>query len=415
MIKNLKPGYQNLCQICSGSNLQQIISMGHTGLCDSPLSTDQLSRPEINYPLNYLRCRSCGLVQLDYVVESKELFHPAYPYRSAITDSLRTLLWGLARRMLSKTSIRPGSLVVDIGSNDGTLLEGFSREGMRVLGVEATNIAQFANEKGIETYQEFFSPDTVRRILPAHGRASLVSAANVFAHVGKFLDLMVGVHELLEDGGYFVTESHYQMDILQTLQWDSIYHEHMRFYLLKPLQFIFEHTGFTLVDVERIPNYGGSIRVVARKGRGHSINPSVASLLAEEEHQGCYSDETYKKFSQRIFDSRRQIRQTLVETATNHGPVPGIGCPGRCVTLLAFCGVGTDLMPYIAEQSSSLKLGMFTPTTHIPIVDEERLFREQPPFAMILSWHYAEAIVAAMRKKGLKSRVLVPLPFIKEI
>lgn len=327
MIKNLKPGHQANCQICSGSNLQKVVSMGHSGLCDSPLSLEQLAHPEINYPLNYLRCRSCGLVQLDYVVDSKELFHAGYPYRSAITDSLRTLLWGLARRMLGKTGIRPGSLVVDIGSNDGTLLEGFAREGMRVLGVEATNIARLANDKGIETYQEFFSPDTVRRIVPSHGRADLVSAANVFAHVGNFLDLMVGVHELLKDGGYFVTESHYQMDILDTLQWDSIYHEHMRFYLLKPLQFIFEHTGFTLVDVERIPNYGGSIRVVARKGKNHSVSPSVGVLLAEEERKGCYSDETYKNFSERIADSRSLIRRTLVEKSASHGPIPESAVP----------------------------------------------------------------------------------------
>ena len=147
----------------------------------------------------------------------------------------------------------------------------------------------------------------------------------------------------------------------------------------------------------------------------HPLRIHADTLLELEEKAGCYQDKTYENFAQRTRASRAEIRRTLVEKARDHGPIPGIGCPGRCVTLLAYCGVGDDLMPYIAEQSTSLKLGMYTPSTHIPIVDEERLFREQPAYAMILSWHYADAIVKAMRARGLKSRVLVPLPTVREI
>ena len=415
MIKNLVSGPLDECQICSSRDLQPVVHLGHSAPCDSPLTVDGLRQMEKSYPLQYVRCRECGLVQIDYVVDGKELFHPNYPYRSGITQTLRTFLHGLAVRMSEKIGLPKKSLVVDIGSNDGTILQGFAKAGMRVLGVEATNIAEIARQQGVETLQEFFSPDTARRILISHGPARLVTAANVFAHVASFRDLLSGISDVLESDGYFVSESHYQLDILETLQYDSIYHEHLRFYLIRPLQRLFDDNGFTLIDAERIPNYGGSIRVTARKGKGHLVNDSVATLLELEEKAGCYQDKTYENFAQRTRASRAEIRRTLVEKAKDHGPIPGIGCPGRCVTLLAYCGVGDDLMPYIAEQSTSLKLGMYTPSTHIPIVDEERLFREQPAYAMILSWHYADAIVKAMRARGLKSRVLVPLPTVREI
>ena len=415
MIQNLRPGALYACQICGGRDLQSVLHLGFSAPCDSPLTEEGLRRSEISYPLHYVRCRDCGLVQIDYVVDGKELFHPEYPYRSGITETLRNFLHSLAATMCEKTGLKKNSLVVDIGSNDGTILQGFAKAGMRVLGVEATNIAQIAREQGIETLQEFFSPATAQRILASHGPAQLVTAANVFAHVANFRDLMEGIAKVLEPDGYFVSESHYQLDILETLQYDSIYHEHLRFYLLKPLQRLFRDNGFTLVDVERIPNYGGSIRVTARKGLHHQAGPAVQLLLRQEEQAGCYTDATYHEFAKRAQASRSEIRRTLVEKAGNHGPVPGIGCPGRCVTLLAYCGVGDDLMPYIAEQSTSLKLGMYTPSTHIPIVDEERLFREQPAYAMILSWHYADAIVRGLRQRGLKSKVLVPLPVIREI
>lgn len=415
MIKNLPPGPIDFCQICGGQNLQSVLHLGFSAPCDSPLNREGLRHGEMTYPLHYVRCRDCGLVQIDYVVDGKELFHPEYPYRSGITETLRNFLHGLALRMSEQLGLEKKSLVVDIGSNDGTILQGFAKAGMRVLGVEATNIAQIAQKQGIETLQEFFSPATAKRILASHGPARLVTAANVFAHVANFKDLMDGISQVLEPGGYFVSESHYQLDILESLQYDSIYHEHLRFYLLKPLQRLFSENGFTLIDVERIPNYGGSIRVTARKGLVHTPKDSVSSLLAFEEKSGCYLDQTYVEFAKRAQISRAKIRQTLVEKVSKYGPVPGIGCPGRCVTLLAYCGVGDDLMPYIAEQSTSLKLGMYTPSTHIPIVDEERLFREQPAYAMILSWHYADAILKTMQKKGLKSKVLVPLPSMREL
>lgn len=408
--KDLTVGHIDECQICGSHSLQEVIDLGFCAPCDSLLPKPMLREAEVTYPLKLVRCRDCGLPQIDYAVDGAVLFHPDYPYRSGITRTLRTNLLGISKHLVEKVGLKSGAFVVDVGSNDGTILEGFKMIGMRVTGVEPTKIANIAVANGIPTINKFFNAQVAKDLVDGNGRATVITAANVFAHVDKLKTLMEGVDYLLEDGGYFITESHYMASILDTLQYDSIYHEHLRYYLIKPLQVLFANYGFTLVDVERIPNYGGSIRAYARKGRSAEVKPSVAEMLRLEERMGAYDDSTYVDFATRVKRSRSKIRALLVELNQGGNSVVGIGCPGRSVTLLNYCGVTPDLMPYIAEQSTSLKLGMYTPSTHIPIVDESVMLDTQPDYAVILSWHYAEPIIQALRKKGLKSKIVVPLP-----
>lgn len=407
---DLPLGHIDRCQVCSSRDLQPIIDMGFVAPCDSLLTEQQLRAGEKSYPLNLLRCRACGLVQIDHVVDPRELFFPEYPYRSGITETLRKNLHAISAHVSDRAGLKAGSLVIDIGSNDGTILEGFKARGMRVLGVEPTKIAQIAEAAGIPTVNRFFDREVAAEMRAKHGKAGLVTAANVFAHVDRLSTLLLGISDLLDEGGYFVSESHYMVSILETLQYDSIYHEHLRYYLVRPLQALFAAHGFTLVDVERIPNYGGSIRAYARKGTGHKVEQRVAELLAAEQAMKAYDDATYVRFAERIRKSRRELRSLMVRLNDEGKTVVGVGCPGRCVTLLEYCGISPDLMPYIAEQATSLKLGMYTPSTHIPIRDEATMLREQPDYALILSWHYAEPIIRALRNKGLKSKVIVPLP-----
>lgn len=409
-MSDLPLGHLSRCQICGSGDLQSIIDMGYCAPCDSLRTAPQMREPERSYPLNLLRCRACGLVQIDHVVDPRELFFPDYPYRSGITETLRRNLFAMSSHVAGHTGLRGDALVIDIGSNDGSILEGFKARGNRVLGVEPTKIAQIAVANGIPTVNAFFDREVAQRIVSEHGPAGLVTAANVFAHVNRLTTLLEGIGDLLQEGGWFVSESHYMVSILETLQYDSIYHEHLRYYLVRPLQRLFEAHGFTLVDVERIPNYGGSIRAYARKGKGHRVEPRVAELIALEEGMGAYGDAAYKRFAERILKSRNELRSLMVRLHDEGRKVVGVGCPGRCVTLLAYCGVSTDLMPYIAEQATSLKLGMFTPSTHIPIIDEAAMLAEQPDYAVILSWHYAEPIIRALRQKGLRSKIIVPLP-----
>lgn len=412
---DLPIGHFDFCQICGSQNLQQVIDMGFVAPCDSLLTPSMLNQSEKTYPLNVVRCRNCGLVQLDYAVDGRELFYPDYPYRSGITEALKKNLHGLSAHVEKKLTLPAGALVVDIGSNDGTILEGFKSLGMRVVGVEPTKIASIAIENGIDTINEFFDIKVARRIVDQFGEASLVTAANVFAHVNELGSLMEGVGRLLRDGGVFISESHYQLDILETLQYDSIYHEHLRFYLLKPLVNLFQDYGFTLTDVEQISNYGGSIRVYATKGGGLPVSANVRRLIDVEEKRGAYEDGTYDEFRRRVESSRKEIRSLLVRLNDEGKTIVGVGCPGRSATLLSYCGITRDLMPYIAEQASSLKLGMYTSGTHIPVVDESRILAEQPDYAMILSWHYADPIIRNLRAKGLRSKIIVPLPRVQTI
>ena len=408
-VHDLPLGPLDRCQVCGGRELERILDLGHQPPCDSLLTPAQLREAEARYPLNFTVCTTCWLAQIDYVVAPEVLFHPDYPYRSGITASLRRNLHATAETVIERASVEPDSLVVDIGSNDGTLLLGFAQQGMRVLGVEATNVATIAIEDGVETVQAFFDEELGARLRDEYGPAKVITATNMFAHVQNLGDLMRGVSLLLDDGGTFVTESHYLLDLLQTVQYDSIYHEHLKFYSLRPLIKLFETYGFTLNDVDRIPNYGGSIRVYAVKGAA-PVSSRVEELLAEEEAAGLYGLDAFRRFGEAARASRRELRGMLSDLGKEGHLVPGIGCPGRASTLLNYAGIDPDTMPYIAEQSSSLKLGLALPGTHIPVVDEQRLFDEQPAYALMLSWHYAEPIIAALRERGLRSSIIVPLP-----
>lgn len=412
---NLDPGLVPHCQICRSKKFEPILDLGHNALCDSPLTRAQLDEGETRYPLRLVRCGDCGLIQIDYCVSPALLFHADYPYLSGITETLRNNLHGIARRAVEKLGLAPKGLVIDIGSNDGTLLEGFKNIGMRVLGVEATNIAKVANGKGIKTIQGFFNLNMAEKIVDDEGPACLVTATNIFAHVNHLGTLLRGIHHMLEPNGVFVSESHYLVDILETLQYDSIYHEHLRYYSLKPLILLFEQQGFTLIDAERIPNYGGSIRVYARKGLGHPVSADVKQLIALEEKMGIYQAETYRVFAGNVERNRRALRSLVVKLNDEGKKVVGIGCPGRSATLLTCCGMSPDLIPYVAEQPTCLKVGLFTPGTHIPIVDEARMFAKQPEYGLILSWHYAKDIIRKLRKKGLRSKIIVPLPEVRVV
>jgi hypothetical protein len=247
-------------------------------------------------------------------------------------------------------------------------------------------------------------------ICKEHGKAAVITAANMFAHVAKLGDLLRGVDALLDDGGMFVTESHYLMDLIQTVQYDSIYHEHLKYYTLKSLLALFEYYNFTLVDVERIPNYGGSIRVFAQKGKGRRVTGRVHDLLHEEEKAKLFDAEPFASLKEKVLRSKMDLQALLISLRRRGKSVVGVGSPGRASTLLNYCNIDPDLLPYIAEQSSSLKLGLFIPGCHIPVVDEKIMFEENPDYVVMLSWHYAQPIIRNLRQKGLKSKIILPLP-----
>jgi len=402
------------CQITGSENLNLIIDLGHQPPCDSLLTKAQLDQPEATYPLRLMHCPESGLAQLDFVVDGKTIYPPEYPYRSGISKPLevyqRAFADGIVSRFAS-SGLAAGSLCVDIGSNDGTLLTGFKRNGMKVLGVEPTDVAKIArSENGIETIQSFFTQALARDLVKDYGNARVITMTNVFAHMAGLGEVMRGIDTLLAADGVFVTESHYLLDILEKNQFDTIYHEHIRTYSLKALVTLFPMYGMEVFDVQRADRYGGNIRAyVCRKGK-YPVTRQVADLLALEDSSGLHDPKTWRTFQDRIFRQRDVFMAFLYGARMKGQSIAGCSAPGRCSTLLNFYGVTPDLMPYLGELHNSLKLGKYLPGKHIPIVSNKRIIEEQPDNLVLLAWHYAEPIIKRLRAEGVRSRLLIPLP-----
>lgn len=412
MARDLEPGYINACQICSSSDLITLLEMGHHAPCDSLLTKSDLRKEEITYPLNLVRCSECSLVQIDYVVAPEILFPEKYPYRSGITESLVTFLQSTSRSVLARYPHLKNSVCVDIGSNDGTLLKGFKAEGLEVMGIEPSNIAKIAISDGIPTIQSFFNQECVEQVRGTHQNVDIVTATNMFAHMPNMDSFMKAVRLLLSEDGVFVTESHYLGKIVETLQYDSIYHEHLRFYSGKSIKKYLEQYGFYVTAIEEINNYGGSIRVYASKNIDLVNHDNLAIFFKKEDKSGINRLESMVDFADKTRTSKHQISAQLAELKARNLIIPGIGCPGRSSTLINYIGIDKETVPYIAEQNTSLKLGFFSPGKHLPIIDEEILFESQPEYVLLLSWHYAKEIISGLRKKGLKSKIIIPLPLV---
>ena len=407
MIKN---GHLTRCQICDSKKMNLILDLGDQPLCDSLLTRQMLSSPEKTYPLRMLWCEECSLAQLDYCVDGNEVYHPDYPYRTGITKELVEYLKSMSESLIEKYNLNQKDLVVDLGSNDGTLLTGFKKHGINIIGVEPTNISKIANQNDIETIQEFFTVDVANNIKKTYGKASLILATNMFAHMATVGEVISGIELLLKSDGIFVFENHYLLDVIQGVQFDTMYHEHLRTYSLKSLIKLFSYYNFTVTDVERGTRYGGNIRVHVTKGKNKKVSQRVELLLKLEEDSGLYQLETYRKFAGRVKQAKNDFMDFILKIKNEGKTIVGNSCPARSVTLLNYYGVDSNLLPYIAEQPTSLKLNMFLPGKQIPIVNNEILIKEQPDYVVLLAWHYARPIMDQLKERGLKSKFIVPLP-----
>jgi hypothetical protein len=302
------------------------------------------------------------------------------------------------------------SLVVDVGCNDGTLLRAVKSHGVRVLGVEPTDMAKVAAAAGVPVVQQPFTAAVAGEIVREHGEASMMTATNVFAHMAPLGEVLRGAQRLLKSDGLFMTETHYLLDVLRSAQYDTIYHEHLRTYSLRSLVVLYEQYGFTVVDAVRVDRYAGTLRVFAQKGKDRAVKASVGELLAQEQAFGLDKREVYTRFRNQTYEAKDRFLEFALRAKEKGDLVVGNSCPGRCSTLLNFTGITPDLMPYIAEQPTSMKLGLHLPGKHMPVVDNEVLFREQPAYVVLLAWHYEKPIKKLLRERGLRSKLVMPLP-----
>ncbi len=406
----MTPGPIDRCQICGSQRLRSALFLGFLPPVNSmrPLGARADSEPW--HPAELLVCPDCHLAQLGYVVDPDVLFPPGYPYTSGSTRVLRENFAELEREASARLGLSPGDLVVDIGSNDGTLLSNFLGAGYRVLGIEPTLTAEIARERGVETMMTFFSPESAAEAAEAHGRAKVVTAANVFAHIPDVHSIVDAIVSLLAPGGTFISESHYLRDLVDTLQYDTIYHEHLRYYSLTSLAALLEPHGLRIVHAKRIPTHGGSIRVYATLDDGASADDSVTRLLAEERDAGLADESWIDDFRARVMASKLALYEVLRPLKEDGARIYGIGAPSRASTLVNYVGLDDGIVECVLEISGSQKLDKYLPGTAIPVLDEAKLFADQPEYALLLSWHIAPELRANLRRKGFRGKFVVPLP-----
>jgi SAM-dependent methyltransferase len=361
------------------------------------------------YPAELLVCRACHLAQLGFAVDPATLFPPGYPYTSGSTRVLRDNFAELYREVRNRFPLDADDLVLDVGSNDGTLLANFQKGGHRVLGIEPTDTGAIARERGIPTLQAFFGPESVDRILAEHGQPRVLTAANVFAHIPEVHEVVESIERLVGREGMFVSESHYLGDLIETLQYDAIYHEHLRYYSLTSMLALLEQHGFGVVHVKRIPTHGGSIRVYATKA-GLAPDPSVHLLLDEERQRGLADETWIPDFRRRVLRSKLDLLALLGELKGEGARIYGIGAPSRASSLVNYLGLDDRIVDCVLEIPTSKKLDKYLPGTAIPVLDERKLYEDQPEYALLLSWHIAEELRDNITRKGFRGGFVVPLP-----
>jgi len=398
------------CRICGSENLKPFLSLGKTALANSFLSKEQLTQPEHKFPLDTLFCSQCKLVQLEHVVPPEMLFKN-YIYVTSTSNTFKIHFTQLAEAITKDFKLNGNSLAVDIGSNDGLLLKGFQKAGVQTIGVEpASNVAKIASADGVETVNDFFSKKVAEQIVASKGKADVVTANNVLAHIADIHAEVANVLTLLKDDGIFVIETAYLGDMLEQMTFDSIYHEHLYYYSLTSLDYFFRKNSMQIFKVQHVASHGGSLRVfVKKKSSSRAIEGSVPELLEREKALGLHDFETYKKFAFKVSVTKDKLVKLLKELKSQGKTIAAYGAPAKAATLLSFCEIGTDFIDYVVDDSP-LKQGMFTPGTHIPVVGSETLADKKPDYVLILAWNFAEEILKKTRPIAAGVKFIIPLP-----
>ncbi len=412
---NLDSGKLDYCNITGSKDLDEVVDLGDQPLCDSLIEETNLNQKEQMFPLRLMKNQELGYSQLDYVVPHDLVYHPGYPYRPGITKEIIDHHTSQSRININKHKIQKNSVIVDIGSNDGTLLQQYKNNDMNVIGVEPTDTANIANNNGILTYQKPFDKKIALEILLKHGAASIITATNVFAHMATLDDVIRGIQILLDDEGVFIFENHYMVDIIKHNQYDTIYHEHIRNYSLKSLIYLFNLYNMSVIDAEIVERYNGSIKVTVSKKKNSIVMPSVNKVLMYERDFGLYEEDVWNNFKKNIFKSKKNLTDLLNSLKVSGKTIVGNSCPGRCSTLINYCKIDTSIIPYIAEQPQSLKIGKYLPGMRIPIVNNEILFRDMPDYIILFAWHLAGPIIKDLKSRGIKSKFIMPLPHVEII
>ena len=396
------------CRSCGSEQLERVLSLGRTPLANALLKADELSKPEPTFPLDLVFCPECALVQITETVPPDKLFGH-YLYLSSFSDTMLKHSQELADRLVDERGLDSRSLVVEIASNDGYLLQFYKRAGVPVLGIEpAVNIAKVAEEHGIPTLVRFFGPAVAADLRREGKRADVIHANNVLAHVADLNGFVAGVADLLKDDGVAVIEAPHVKPMIERLEFDTIYHEHLCYFSLTALKPLFKRHGLEVVDVVEIPLHGGSLQVhVALAG---VASDRVRRLLEEEQAAGVGRAEFYRDFGGKVRLLKSDLVTTLHNLKTDGARIAAYGASAKGSTLLNYCGIGRETLEFVADRST-VKQGLYTPGTHLAIRSPKALLDESPTHVLLLTWNFAEEILAQQREyREAGGKFIIPVP-----
>ncbi len=399
------------CRLCGAELTHTFVDLGMSPLCESYVSAERLDDAESFYPLHVRLCESCLLVQLPAYVAGEDIFSD-YAYFSSYSDSWVAHAGRYAEAMISQLGLDSGSLVTEVASNDGYLLQHFQAREIPVLGVEpAANVAEAAHARGIRTLVQFLGAETGREIAEEYGRADLVAGNNVFAHVPDIRGFAAGLRALVKDTGLVTLEFPHLLRLIERRQYDTIYHEHFSYLSLRTSSQALATAGLQVVDVDELSTHGGSIRVHARPAEGVGEQTArVKAVLEQEEAAGLHTVAGHDGFAREVLQIKSNLLEFLLTAAAEGRSVVGYGAPGKGNTLLNHCGIRSDLLAYTVDRRP-WKQGKFLPGTHIPIYPPERIAQTRPDYVLVLPWNLREEIsqqLAYIRSWG--GRLVFPIP-----
>lgn len=399
------------CRACGSKEMRKFLALGPQPLANSFLKDTSEFESEPSFPLDVYYCPGCSLVQLLDVIDPQVLFRN-YIYVTGTSTTIAEHNVRYAATVVDVLKLTSSDLVVEVASNDGSLLKCFLPHGVRTLGVEpATNIAQVARAAGVETVNEFFDRATAQNVRASHGPAKAVIGNNVLAHVDDTQDFLAGARDLLTDDGLLIVEVPYVGELLERFEYDTVYHEHLCYFSVTALMHLCASVGLSVVRVDHVPVHGGSVRMYAGRSEyygGHSA--AARELAVREKRQSITEFARYVKLAEDVQQNRRALRALLLDLKSRGKRIAAYGAPAKGNTLLNFCDIGTDLVDFTVDRNP-LKVGSYTPGMHIPVQPVEALLEQQPDYVLILAWNFAEEIQqqqAEYKRRG--GRFILPIP-----
>lgn len=404
MNHTFKEGFLDNCQICNTKKIIEVFDFGFQPLADDLVKIEGKEQPCINYPLKIYLCKSCRFLQNNFVVSDKKLYSKDYHYRPGISKTVDNNLYDLAVSLIKMYNLKRNDLIVDIGCSDGTLLNHFKKLGFkRVVGVEPTGTVKFASEKGIKTINSFFNSKSAEKIKKKFGKAKLVTTTNVFAHTGELKEFIIGVKKiLLKEEGIFVVENHYLKDIVEKVQFDSFYHEHLRTYSLKSLIKLMSFYNFKILNAFTTERYNGNIQAHFTLNNELKKSKNINLILKKEKKAKLDDTKTYRRFFNQISKAKDDLYNFILKNPNLK--FVGKSYPARASVILNYFSFLKEKLKYIAEQPSSLKKNFYISGTNIKIVDSKILKKDKPDVIIIFAWHLFKEIRNKWKSKGLPKR-----------